>query len=58
MLEEYCAALGIQYFDPSFYGPNGELIHVKYPGEDETGMSLAEAQQEPGIAAPTAERSW
>ena len=28
MLEEYCAAIGIRYFDETFYGSRGILIHL------------------------------
>jgi hypothetical protein len=31
MLEEYCAALGIQLFDENFYGPRCALIHYTQP---------------------------
>jgi hypothetical protein len=52
MLEEYCAALGVRYFDPSFYGSNGLLLEVREPVPPDLKvprMTLAEAQRRLGI---------
>jgi hypothetical protein len=46
MLEEYCAALGIQLFDESFYGGNGLITQI--PNQlvpDSPVMSLEEARK-------------
>ena len=53
MLEEYCAALGVRYVDPDFYGPNGLLLEVRHPlatGARLISMTLAEAQERLGIS--------
>ena len=42
MLESYCAALGIDLFNPDFYGGQSLLIHLKRPLRGAT-MSIAEA---------------
>jgi hypothetical protein len=49
MLEDYCAALGVRYFDPSFYCPPGCLIELRQLAEDDRTMSLREAQWQLGI---------
>jgi hypothetical protein len=52
MLEEYCAALGVRYFDPSFYLPEGVLIEVssRLPF-GHRGEPLEQVQQELGVGA-------
>lgn len=47
LLDEYCSALGIRYFDPGFYGPDGLL--VAHPLSSLGGESLAHAQTNLGI---------
>jgi len=46
MLEEYCKALGIDVFNPEFYGPNAVLVDslVRMPARPIV-MSLAQAQE-------------
>ena len=57
MLEEYCRALGIDVFDPSFYGSRAVLVRtaVNFP-PDALSLSLEEAQAwleiTPGQRAP------
>ncbi len=54
MLEEYCAALGVRYFDPEFYRPEGLLFEVRgrlEPGAKVTAMTLEEARERLGIMA-------
>ncbi len=46
MLDDYCRALGVRYFDPDFFGPGGHLIVTKAPlapGADR--MTLEQAQE-------------
>ena len=55
MLEHYCQALGIDVFNPDFYGPDAVLFASLVPmPSDGVAMTLAEAQAwleiEPGIA--------
>jgi hypothetical protein len=50
MLEEYCAALGVRYFDPEFYLAEGLLLEVRHHLPFLVrGKSLAQIQQELGI---------
>lgn len=49
LLEEYCAALGIRYFDPSFYGPRGFLVTLGDPSPHDLVLTLPEAQRRIGI---------
>ncbi len=44
MLESYCAALGIDLFNPDFYGKDGLLIHTSGQRLRGLTMSLAEAR--------------
>jgi hypothetical protein len=44
MLEAYCAALGIDLFNPDFYGSQCVGIHVKRAKSTGPSMSLAEAR--------------
>jgi len=48
MLDDYCAALGIRYFDPTFYGSRGFLVEDTRP--DRMSKSLAAVQKELGIS--------
>lgn len=47
MLEEYCAALGVRYFDPTFYGSRGVLVEDTRPPRK--AKSLSTVQRELGI---------
>lgn len=47
MLDKYCAALGIRYFDPTFYGSRGFLVEDARPAR--LSKSLAAVQKELGI---------
>lgn len=50
MLEEYCAALGVRYFDPAFYLAEGLLLEVRHHLPFLVrGKSLAQVQRELGI---------
>lgn len=50
MLAEYCTALSLAPFDPTFYGPGGVLVEDTTPlPADVVVVSLAEAQQRLGI---------
>lgn len=44
MLECYCAALGIELFNPDFYGEASLLVHTKSARSDAPGMSISEAR--------------
>lgn len=45
MLERYCQALGIDVFDPSFYGPDAALVESTVPmSPDGMVMTLQQAQ--------------
>ena len=48
LLEEYCAALDIRYFDPTFYGARGFLVEDTRPAT--LTKSLSEAQRDLGIS--------
>ena len=51
MLEDYCRALGIELFDPDFYGPEGLLVEVLDPlPPRHVPLSLAEARLRIGLA--------
>lgn len=57
MLERYCQALGIDVFNPDFYGPDAVLVEDLAPlHEDARVMSLAEAQRYHGVVPGAAER--
>lgn len=44
MLESYCAALGIELFNPDFYGEQSLLVHTKSASPHGPTMSIAEAR--------------
>jgi hypothetical protein len=44
MLESYCAALGIELFNPDFYGQQSLLVHTKKTSPRGPTMSIAEAR--------------
>ncbi len=44
MLESYCAALGIELFNPDFYGEQNLLVHTKTKSSRGPTMSIAEAR--------------
>jgi len=44
MLESYCAAIGIQLFNPAFYGEQCLLIHIKRAKSRGPTMSIVEAR--------------
>ena len=44
MLESYCAALGIELFNPSFYGEQSLLLHTKAKCSSGPVMSIEEAR--------------
>jgi hypothetical protein len=45
MLERYCQALGIDVFDPSFYGPDAVLVESTVPmAPDGMVMTLQQVQ--------------
>jgi hypothetical protein len=44
MLESYCAALGIELFNPDFYGEQSLLVHIKRESARGPAMSIAEAR--------------
>jgi hypothetical protein len=44
VLESYCAALGIELFNPDFYGEQSLLIHTKRAAPRGPTMSIAEAR--------------
>lgn len=50
MLEDYCRALGVELFDPDFYGPQGLLveIHDSWPS-GRRPLTLAEARHRIGL---------
>lgn len=57
MLERYCQALGIDVFNPDFYGPDAVLVEDLAPlPEKALVMTLAEAQRYHGIVPGVAER--
>jgi hypothetical protein len=54
MLEQYCAALGVQYFNPDFYKPEGLLLADLRPLPNHAeAFSLTEAQSRLGIGGPS-----
>ena len=44
MLDSYCAALGIDLFNPNFYGEECLLVHMKGKNSPGPSMSIAEAR--------------
>ena len=58
LLDEYCQAVGIHYFDHGFYGSQGILIESKVRvGPDVKVMSLAETRHWLGIVSGVADSS-
>jgi hypothetical protein len=52
MLERYCAALGVRYFEADYYGPNGLMVECLSPlpfGAE--ALTLAEAQKRYGVVS-------
>jgi len=53
LLDEYCQALGIRYFDSTFYQSQGTFVESRVPmSADVKVMSLPTARQWLGIEAP------
>ena len=51
MLERYCSALGVEVFDPGWYGPDGVVIDSgeSYRGRDGLSLTIEQAQRHYGI---------
>jgi hypothetical protein len=51
LLEQYCAAMGIDLFDPEFYGPIGVIVSMlESLSKDAPKLSLPEARSRLGLA--------
>jgi hypothetical protein len=53
MLEQYCKAVGVDYFDPDFYGPKALLIEHNHSWRQICVGSLEEVQRQLGLSPPS-----